>query len=124
MAQMTLLTRLSLKSDGKKYDRELLEEALSYAPQTGDGNWCPRDILQGRTVLIVASGPSVGQYKSALESFIGEHKPYVIALNTERSLDDTLIDLRVACHTKRIFKRFFRLQPLPPANRAAAGLGL
>ena len=55
---------------------------------------------------------------SALESFISEHKPYVIALNTERSLDDTLIDLRVACHTKR-FKRFFCLQPLPPGNVAA-----
>ena len=118
-----------LKSDGKKYDRELLEEALRFAPQTGDGDWCPRDTLQGRTILVVASGSSVGQYKSALESFIGEHKPYVIALNTEQSLDDGLIDLRVACHTKRILSDFsaysrFRqpiVLPLASVSEAVGG---
>ncbi len=95
-----------LKKDGKKYDRELLDGVLHFMPSSSGGSWSPRSEIEGRTVLVVACGPSIEQHKTALESFIAEQKPYVIALNTEQVLDDALIDLRAACHAMRVLNDF------------------
>jgi len=52
--------------------------------------------------LIVGTGPGVERYRSAIEEFIVDNKPYVIALNTQKSIDEDLVDARAACHPIRV----------------------
>ena len=102
-----------LKDNGTKYSREILNDALNFVPVTSDGGWCPKHDIEGRKVLIVASGPSVQRYSNAIETFIRTQQPYVIALNTEQSIGNELIDLRVACHAKRILSDLGTYERLP-----------
>ena len=59
-------------------------------------------MIKGRDVLILGTGPGVQAHRPALESFIRQKMPFVIALNTQKSLDDELIDIRAACHPVRL----------------------
>ena len=102
-----------LKGNGTKYSQEMLNDALNFAPVAGDGGWCPIHEIEGRKVLIIASGPSVRRYRSAIETFIKTQQPYVIALNTNQSVGDDLIDIRVACHAKRILSDLGTYERLP-----------
>ena len=42
------------------------------------------------------------RHRAALERFIRNKKPLVLALNTQSAIDAQLIDLRVACHPVRL----------------------
>ena len=95
-----------LRKDGKKYSEKILQKALKVDFGSGKGNWDPSKTIRGREVLIVGSGDSVKKYKTAIEDFVHSRKPFVIALNTENTLDNSLIDLRVACNGKRIITDF------------------
>ncbi len=91
-----------LKKNGKNFDRALMDEALLFNSASAIGSWVPFNYMKDRTVLILASGTSVETYIKPIETFIKNKKPYVIALNTQNSLDDKLVDIRVACHKRRI----------------------
>ena len=53
-------------------------------------------------MIILGTGPGVVAHKKALESYIKLAKPYVIALNTQESIDGDLINIRAACHPVRL----------------------
>ncbi len=52
--------------------------------------------------LIIGSGKSVRKNKFKIEKFIRQNNVNVIALNTTSSINEKLIDYRVACHPLRI----------------------
>lgn len=87
---------------GKKFSLDTLEASRYFYSGELKGVWKPRSVLKGREVLVVGSGPSVQKYKTAIENYIHCFKPYVIALNTEASLQQELIDARAACHPVRL----------------------
>jgi 4-hydroxy 2-oxovalerate aldolase len=87
---------------GKKFSLDTLEAARHFYSGERKGGWSPKDALCGREVLVVGSGPSVKAHKQAIESYIKHYHPYVIALNTESSLDQNLICARAACHPVRL----------------------
>lgn len=58
--------------------------------------------MAGRDVLILGTGPGAAEHRSALESYVQRAKPLVIALNTQDTIDSTLIDMRIACHPVRL----------------------
>lgn len=92
-----------LKTEGgKKFSLTTLEAARHFYRGEPRGSWNPMDMIQGRDVLILGSGPGVQAHRPALESFIRQQKPFVIALNTQLSLSDDLIDIRAACHPVRL----------------------
>jgi len=91
-----------LKTNGKKYSSEILAEALAQNFDNNIGSWSPYPELKGKSVLIIGSGQSVKKYRLALESFIKLEKPFVIAINSEQSIDRSLIDIYAACNVKRI----------------------
>jgi 4-hydroxy 2-oxovalerate aldolase len=92
-----------LKTEGgKKFNLTTLEAARHFFRGEPRGSWIPADMIKGRDVLILGTGPGVQAHRPALESFIRQKMPFVIALNTQKSLDDELIDVRAACHPVRL----------------------
>jgi len=117
---------------GKKFSFNTLDGARQFYDGDARGSWTPADIIEGREVLILGTGPGVAAHRSALESYIQRCKPLVLALNTQSAVAPELIDLRIACHPVRLLAdaeaHAALPQPLitpasmlPPALRAALG---
>lgn len=87
---------------GNHYNTETLEAARHFYSDTARGNWDPRELVQGKTVLILGSGPGAAMHKAALESYIKRTRPLVIALNKQTPVEQGLIDVRAACHPVRL----------------------
>ncbi len=87
---------------GKKFTFNTLDAARNFYQGEAAGTWSPESLLSGREVLILGSGPGVAEHRAAIESYIVAGKPVVIALNTQSSISQSLIDLRVACHPVRL----------------------
>ena len=92
-----------LKSLGsKKFSAAVMEAGRSIYCEEAVGSWSPSTEILDREVLILGSGPSLTHHKEAMERYIKQTNPYVIALNTLQVVDANLIDLRAACHPFRL----------------------
>ena len=92
-----------LKSEGgKRFNLSTLEAARHFFSGELKGSWRPANDIRGRTVLILGAGPSVKNHRQAVETYIKQYQPYVIALNTQKNIDEALIDIRAACHPVRL----------------------
>lgn len=89
-------------SNGKSFSVENLENGRSFYKINPCGTWDPKEQIDGREVLVLGSGPGVFEHKTVLESYIKNHRPFVITLNTQRVIDDALVDVRAACHPIRV----------------------
>ena len=87
---------------GKKFNINKLEAARQFYSSEPKGNWEPSALLKGKEVLILGSGPGIKKYQVAIEDFIKESKPYVIALNTQSDIQAKFIDARAASHPTRL----------------------
>jgi 4-hydroxy 2-oxovalerate aldolase len=92
-----------LKSEGgKKFNTNTLEAARNFYSGDPTGTWKPVDVISGREVIIIGTGPNIVKHKQALEDYIQNNNPYVIVLNTQSTISSELIDIRAACHPVRI----------------------
>lgn len=91
------------KVGGEKFNFKKLDAARHFYVGKPAGSWKPSQYFSGREVLLLGSGPGVARYRSALEDFIREKNPIVLALNLQSAIDPDLIDLHVACHPLRLF---------------------
>lgn len=87
---------------GKKFSLDTLDAARHFFSGEPKGRWSPRDVFAGRDVLLLGTGFGAVRHSAALERYIQNKKPLVLALNTQSALDAGLIDLRVACHPVRL----------------------
>ncbi len=87
---------------GKKFSLDTLDAARLFYRGEPRGKWSPVEDFSGRDVLLLGAGPGGERHRDALERYIRERKPLVLALNTESSIDSGLIDFRVACHPVRL----------------------
>ena len=87
---------------GKKFSFNALDGARQFYRGEARGTWAPAEVMAGREVLILGSGPGVAAHRAALEGFIRRARPLVLALNTQSAIDPGLIDLRIACHPVRL----------------------
>jgi 4-hydroxy 2-oxovalerate aldolase len=87
---------------GKKFSIDSLNATRNFYQGENSGNWAPSEVLSGKPVLIIGAGPSTSNHKVAIESFVRKYKPVVVALNTQSTLAQELIDLRVASHPVRL----------------------
>ena len=87
---------------GKKFSLNTLDAARHFYRGEAKGSWSPKEVFAGRDVLLLGTGPGVAQHRQALERYIRQAKPLVLALNTQGAIDSELIDLRVACHPVRL----------------------
>jgi 4-hydroxy 2-oxovalerate aldolase len=101
---------------GAEFSWEALEAARYFYSDEQVGKWSAKEFLHEKEILVVGSGPSVRAHKKAIESYIKNYQPYVIALNTESSLSENLICARAACHPVRLLadcQQYIKLpQPL------------
>lgn len=88
--------------DGKKFRMDTLDTARLFYRGEPRGNWSPDEFFSGRDVLLLGAGPGAARHRDALERYIQDQKPLVLALNTQSTIDSSLIDLRVACHPVRL----------------------
>lgn len=87
---------------GKKFNLNTLDAARHFYRGEPKGQWSPRELFAGREVLLLGTGPGVARHRGALERYIRNHQPLVLALNTQTAIEAELINLRVACHPVRL----------------------
>jgi 4-hydroxy 2-oxovalerate aldolase len=87
---------------GKHYNFSNLKEARLFYSGQATGHWDPADLVQDKTVLVLGAGPGAKKHKQALEQYIESHSPVVIALNKQTPVDQSLINVRAACHPVRL----------------------
>lgn len=87
---------------GAKFSFDSLGTSTEFYKGEPKGSWDPKSIFENRDVLILGTGPGVAEHKAALERFISENKPIVIALNTSRVVCEEQVDFRIACHPIRL----------------------
>ena len=90
------------KGGGKKYSKNILGEARNFFTEKPQGNWSPVKLFEGKEVILIGSGPGASVHKKAIELFIKDSKPLVMALNAQSVIDNDLIDVRIACHPVRL----------------------
>ena len=98
---LTVIDNLS-KVGGKKFSVQTLESGRNFYKGEPNGSWSPYSLIQGREVLIIGSGPGAGRHRKVLEDFISNFHPIVIALNTQVTVREDLIDIRAASHPVRL----------------------
>ena len=98
---------------GKKYSANSLNATRNFFEGEGEGNWAPKSVMEDKAVLIIGAGPSTANHKSAIETFVAKHNPIVIALNTQSTIRQDLIDFRVASHPVRLLADCDRHVQLP-----------
>lgn len=92
-----------LKADGgKKFSFSTLESARHFYKGDPHGTWRPSDLVTGRDVLVLGTGPGVATHRAAIEAYVRSVRPFVIALNTQSAIAPELIDIRAACHPVRL----------------------
>jgi 4-hydroxy 2-oxovalerate aldolase len=98
---------------GKKFSERMLDEGRQVYRGEVTGNWKPAEVLEGKDVLVLGSGPSARLHRDALQRYIRQHRPFVIALNTQTVVDAELIDVRAACHPVRLLADCETYKKLP-----------
>ncbi len=86
------------KSGGKKFNKDLLNPNNKIYVGKCPGKWSPKKDISEKDVLIIGSGPKIIEYKNIIENYIIKNKPYVIALNTQKSINEKLINVRAICN--------------------------
>jgi 4-hydroxy 2-oxovalerate aldolase len=110
---------------GKHYSLNTMEASRNFYSGVPRGTWRPADIMKNRDALVIGTGASVASHRRAIEQYIRQARPFVIALNTQNQIEPELIDVRIACHPVRLLadcKEHTRLpQPLiTPASMLPA----
>lgn len=90
------------KIRGHNFSKDLINtnELFYYGKILGE--WKPKDVLSGKDILILASGPSIEKHKKKIVKFIKQKKLIVFKINNEKTIDERIINYRIACHTMRI----------------------
>jgi 4-hydroxy 2-oxovalerate aldolase len=87
---------------GKHFSRSVLEAARHFYQGKPFGSWAPVDDIEDQIVLIIGTGPGIINHKRAVEAFIRREAPFVIALNAQQSVEESMINVRAACHPVRL----------------------
>ncbi len=90
------------QADSRKYNPFKLITSNNIYIGRPKGRWNPYKDIFGKNVLIIGAGSSAVKNKSKIEKFIRKNDLYVICLNTNKSVNEKLINLRTACHPFRI----------------------
>ena len=87
---------------GKTFNKNLLDTDKKMYFGKCEGKWSPKSKIFNKEVLILGTGPGVNEHKIAIEEYIRQKRPFVIGLNTQRSIDEKLINVRAVCSAFRL----------------------
>ena len=80
-----------LKLIGRKYDPNLIKSVFQKPIKEKKGNWSPVKKLKSKEVLLLSHGETTKEYKFAIERYIKEKKPIVLALNNQIKINKNLV---------------------------------
>lgn len=104
----------NLKQEGgKKFNATKLGSTRLFYTKNTEGAWKSSQLFEKRDVLILGAGNGVFEHQSAIENYIRIKNPIVVALNTQSSIHQNLIDVRVACHPVRLLADCSTYKNLP-----------
>ena len=109
---LSVINNLS-EDGGEKFSFEALEKGRNFYHNKPIGSWSPLKSIRGKDVLIIGSGESAIKHKNAIESFVKKLNPHVLALNAKKTIQEDLINIRVACHPFRVMSDFQAHLKLP-----------
>ena len=98
---------------GRKFNFNILDSAKVIYKSIPKGSFSPKDIISGKSVLILGPGKSVKKYNLEIQNFIKKRKPYVIELNTNSNFPEDIIDARAVCHPVRLLADLNQYLTLP-----------
>ncbi len=98
---LSVIERLK-NGKGKSFSLESLNQIQETKNNDSSGSWCPKNNIEGKSILILGTGPSLERYKETIEEFIIQNEVVTLALNTQAQINDSLIDYRVASHPLKI----------------------
>jgi 4-hydroxy 2-oxovalerate aldolase len=107
---------------GGKFNPDVLETARHFYSDETKGTWEPAKVIKNNNVLIIGAGPGTVRHRKAIESYIKKHRPFVIALNTQKSIREDLINARAACHPVRVLADCSEYLNLPQPLIAPASM--
>lgn len=87
---------------GSNFNPETLNTARHFYLGETKGSWNPQAAFSDKDILILGTGPGVAEHKTAIENYIREHQPQVLALNTQTALAPEFINYRLASHPVRL----------------------
>ncbi len=89
-------------NSAKTFDSEILNSAKNIFQSSPKGTWDPKNMFSNRNVLLIGVGSSLNNHKKGIENFINKFKPYVIAVNSSETINEELINLRIASNPIKI----------------------
>jgi len=110
------------EQEGGKFNPIVLETARHFYSGETKGTWEPEKVIKNNNVLIIGTGPSAMRHRDVIESYIKKHRPFVIALNTQKSISEGLINARAVCHPVRILADCHEYFNLPQSLIAPASM--
>lgn len=84
------------------FNKSLYVNALSLHFSDGVGTWDATDFFSGKSVLLIAAGPSSERYAKDLISFAQRKKAIVLSINTVSVIPATAVDAVVTADANRI----------------------
>ena len=99
-----------LKLIGRKYDPNLIKSVFQKPIREKKGNWSPLKKLKSKEVLLLSHGETTKEYKFAIERYIKEKKPIVLALNNQIKINKDLVSYYVSCNPLKLISNinFFK----------------
>jgi 4-hydroxy 2-oxovalerate aldolase len=89
-----------------KFDKSLLDvdKKLYFSKiiKNDKKKWTPSKILYKKNLLIIGNSPEIRENLNFIESFIKKEKPIVFGLNTQKTINEKLINYRVVCNIFRL----------------------
>jgi 4-hydroxy 2-oxovalerate aldolase len=89
-------------SNSLKFNEALLNEALLPDKQVFHGDWHPSQNISHPVYLLLANSDSLRMHSEALQRFIKNRSPYVLALNWNDYMDPEFIDSFISCHPHKV----------------------
>ena len=101
---LSTVNELKKISKEKIFNKNILEsEGKLFPNKELKGTWIPKKIFNNKNILIIGNGPQIKNYEKIIKKYIYDTKPIVIGLNTQKTIDEKLINFRVISHELRLF---------------------
>ena len=96
------------QTEAKSFNSETLTRAMLSGEAVADGSWNVVGWAEGRTVIIVGSGPQGERHLGAVASLVRQNNFQVLCLNVNKSFPDDLVSAYVACRESRIMMEAYQ----------------
>jgi 4-hydroxy 2-oxovalerate aldolase len=101
------------RNNSTSFDSSLVDQAFVKDEQHEiNGGWNASAWCKDEDILILGSGPSLGKYAKAIESFIASKRIKALSLNLHKEISDTTIYAYVAADAKRLALDIKRYQDI------------